>query len=738
MSRSNPYYPPSPRNVPDDLTIPGDDYQRRVVFVLLSLIAFAGLYSFLIFASLLLASLSPVFLPMPLGLFAAAFFFLAFLFLIKTFFKRPQADKTRRVEIDAEEHPRLFDFISRLCDETGAPFPHRIFLSRDVNACVFYNDGLLCLFMPTPKNLEIGLGLVNVLNLSEFKAVLAHEFGHFTQKSMRLHNYVYTVNRFMANIVNDRDWLDDLIFRMRNSRSRAAPVGWALYGALWLFRRGLAGCFYGINFLSVGLSREMEYHADLVAVSVSGSDAIIHALSRLEFTFEAQAAAIDDLRAATHHNMYTADLFYHQSRAAERLRRLRNNPHLGLSPLLTEGPKRTPDVFDPPDDPDAAKWDTHPHHYDREQNAKDTYVRCPTDERSPWLLFDAPEALRERVTWRFYRDEFNLGRDATLKEAAKVQAFIDAEHAETTYAPRYHGAYDDRYVEPGLLEDLVETCRMGPWKTAALSAAYARLYGRELKGRAKEYKLLREERDFLAQAEREAKGKTIESFEFRGKDYDPADAKRLLKKVERGLSAEGVELGKWDRTVFLVHYQMSREVGREVCEDLLRRYEFHLGLQKISRELSQQRAAVENVLNFLQGQAGTLSSRDFMEVRDALRKAHDALDRSLRAACNLWLPDLQNMTAGERLSDFLLSRVLIKGLKPTTGTVQRQWIGQFLRQMDEVREKVRRIHFKSLGGILALQERIAAQWTKELADAPEVEVVEEEMELSERDLTAED
>ena len=47
-----------------------------------------------------------------------------------------------------------------------------------MNAAVFYDLSIFNLFFPSKKNLEIGLGLVNVLNLGEFKAILAHEFGH--------------------------------------------------------------------------------------------------------------------------------------------------------------------------------------------------------------------------------------------------------------------------------------------------------------------------------------------------------------------------------------------------------------------------------------------------------------------------------------------------------------------------------------------------------------------------------
>ncbi len=219
MARSLPYYPPGPRNVPDDFTEPGESYKTRVVLVLFSLIAFFGLYAASLFGSILLCGLSVIFAPFVLKAPLALFFGLCFVFLVKPFFRRPPKERNFWAEIDSTEHPRLHAFLKQLCRETGAEFPHRIYLGWDVNACVFYDDGLRCLFLPTPKNLQIGLGLLNVLNLSEFKAVLAHEFGHFTQKSMRVGSYVYIANRFMIDMVAGRDWLDDLVLRLRRYRN---------------------------------------------------------------------------------------------------------------------------------------------------------------------------------------------------------------------------------------------------------------------------------------------------------------------------------------------------------------------------------------------------------------------------------------------------------------------------------------------------------------------------------------
>ena len=79
------------------------------------------------------------------------------------------------------------------------------------------HTGITSLFWPTGKDLLIGLGLVNILNLSEFKSVLAHEFGHFAQKSTRLGGYVYTANRLIYDLVCGRDWFDNMIEGMKRA-----------------------------------------------------------------------------------------------------------------------------------------------------------------------------------------------------------------------------------------------------------------------------------------------------------------------------------------------------------------------------------------------------------------------------------------------------------------------------------------------------------------------------------------
>lgn len=303
------FYPPDPPDVPDDLTAPSPRYQQGALLLLATLMLFFALYLGLLIGSGCLIFWSLRFRGL-LGLPPAFICLIVFLYLLKGFFKSEMQGKTLQVEISEADQPRLFAFIRRLCREVGAPPPppHRVFLSPDVNAAACYEHSLLGLLRPSPKNLILGLGLINVLTLSEFKAVLAHEFGHFAQRSMKLSAYVYAINRVLREVVIGRDWLDTAILRLRAQPNILSLAGHVCWGVVNGLRQVMTGLFYAINFLDKSLSRQMEFHADLMAVSVSGSEAIVRALARMDFANEALEAAAVDLKVAADHNRYSRDL----------------------------------------------------------------------------------------------------------------------------------------------------------------------------------------------------------------------------------------------------------------------------------------------------------------------------------------------------------------------------------------------------------------------------------------------
>jgi Zn-dependent protease with chaperone function len=629
------------------------------------------------------------------------------LFLVKGFFKWRRADPGQRLEITEKDQPVLFAFIRQLCHDTRAPLPHRVYLTPEVNAAVFYHESLLSLFLPTPKNLVIGLGLVNQLNLSEFKAVLAHEFGHFSQNSMKLGRYVYTSNRVIGDLVFGRDWLDDLVAAVRGFDIRIAIFAWAFTGVLWTVRKTLQGLFRAINFANSALSRQMEFNADLVAVSVTGSDALVHGLARLDFAMDALGQAWSDLTAAADHQLYSRDLFYHQTRAGAYLRAQRKDPRLGEPPALPEDPHEVVQVFQAEDTSVPKMWATHPSNHDREVNAKRHYLRSPLDERSPWILFQDAAAVRARVTLGVYQLARQL-QEVKLQAPEVVQAFIDDEHAETTYHPRYHGLYDHRYLTPGDLDELVRSAPVECAGADGLAEAHSRLYGDELKVRMEAHRARQEDFRRVAPLAQGAVELTGKDFLFRGVRYGAANARHLCAQVQKELDQDFDWMSRLDRQAFRVHYDMARRVGEQARREMEERYRFHLAVQEIHKQLSAHRQQVQITLSQLAGRP-ELSQEEFRCAVDVFGQAHEALRQWLKAADGLRVPVLKNLTPGEPLGPFLLSKPLIHRLSGATDCLAGDWINRFMEQLTEVLDKAQRIHFKSLGGILMLQEKLAEQ-----------------------------
>src|SRR5690606_1667330 len=202
--------------------------------------------------------------------------------LVKFLFKSNKIDRSGLFEIKKSDQPRLFEFVTRIAEETHTPLPKKIYVSADVNASVFYDSTFWSMFFPVRKNLQIGLGLVNAVTLSEFKAIIAHEFGHFSQRSMKLGSYVYHMNKIIFNLLHDNEGYENTLQSWANASwyfSIFAVITIRIVnGIKWVLRQVYAL----VNMQYMSLSRQMEFHADTISASVSGASHLITSLHRLE------------------------------------------------------------------------------------------------------------------------------------------------------------------------------------------------------------------------------------------------------------------------------------------------------------------------------------------------------------------------------------------------------------------------------------------------------------------------
>ena len=336
---------------------------------------------------------------------AAGFGALALMFgfyLVKPVFSFTRDRDPRRLEVRRLDCPALFALIDALAARTGCLRPKRVFLSFDVNACVFYDTSFWSIFLPVRKNLEIGLGLLDGTSEAELAGVLAHEFGHFGQRSMKVGSGAAVTCTVLRNLILVDDRWDRLLDRWCESN---VHVVWTLFGVATRFltngvRRLTVGIFSFVQKGYLTLSRIMEFGADDAACSVVGSATFASALCKVRVLAESDA---------TYWNTLLDNLFADGKIPADPVAARRSVPSLlGRTdlPILffdrsLPQPPSTPAVPSRlrVDDP----WASHPPLEDRLANILEDDAPAPVDSvASPDRPAAAlvPEALVLRVAER--------------------------------------------------------------------------------------------------------------------------------------------------------------------------------------------------------------------------------------------------------------------------------------------------------------------------------------------------
>ncbi|GAB3013894.1 hypothetical protein GCM10027185_06100 [Spirosoma pulveris] len=575
-------YPPAPDLSDTGFLDPSATFRKEVRRTLAGIIGFASLYLLLIGFGIALGyvcvlstiwlisfSINKFTLIIGVGLIALGVMFL--LFLVKFLFAVYRNQNAQRIEITDEDHPNLVTFIHKLAEEVNAPKPYKIFLSPNVNACVFYNSSFWSLIMPVQKNLEIGMGLVNSVNMSEFKAVIAHEFGHFSQRSMKLGSYVYIVNRVIYNLVYDRDRWDAMLDK------------WAESGGLWgtfaglthilvnLVRRVLSKAYQWLNLRYMGLSREMEYQADLVAVSAAGAQPVITALRRIELGDAAYQQMISYLNGLVGESKVAENIYPLHTKTMHMLAsELDIDIRHGL-PLLTDEQASKMVVARRVNYED--QWSSHPAQKEREENIRTVLAPCIPDESSPWLLFTNPEHWQKELTNRLYAGvELNVSANRQFIHTAEYVDHVIDEVNRAQLPEKYKGFYDRRLLatfEPGSIA--LETSAIPDEET---------IFSDENRQLRKQLFTAFDDRNTLLQI----KTRQIQtrSFDFDGKKYDRKEVDSVLAVINPEIEELQAYFKRLEIDAFRWHYQKAVQQG--VGDELIQRYELYFSLDQ-DREL---------------------------------------------------------------------------------------------------------------------------------------------------------
>lgn len=480
---------------------------------LLLLFAAAGLTALCVVGGFAIIAAKPMFFTLVAGLGLASIGIMIFIFLVKFAFKKHQTDLSAFTEIDRVSQPTLFTFIDSIVEEVGTDFPKKIYISNQVNASVFYDSGFWSMFLPIKKNLHIGMGLVNTVSEEELKAILSHEFGHFSQKSMKVGSYVYNVNQVIFNMLYDNDSYTKMVQSWANVNSYFVFfVGMALKiveAIQWVLRKMYAV----VNKSYMELSREMEFHADAVAASVTGYLPLKSSLLRMDLADKSFNAVIGFYNNKFEEAWISKNIFEEQFFVLQFLASKEGFPVVDGLPYVSPENSRyqaSKIVID-------NQWASHPATKDRIAALEQLNIVKPMiSAKSANALFVNVAQLQESLTQRIFADVPYTKE----KHFCSLQEFTleyEKNYDTNSFSPLYNGYYDSRNPLSITIDALPEN---------ESSATVTDLFSDEKVGLV--YSYLATEQDTVM-LENIAKGDfEVDTFDFEGIKYQKSDASALL------------------------------------------------------------------------------------------------------------------------------------------------------------------------------------------------------------------
>jgi Zn-dependent protease with chaperone function len=164
---------------------------------------------------------------------------------------RPDKFEAPGLLLEPASHPRLFLEIENISKSLDEPLPREVYLLGDSNAWVADRGGFMG--FGSRRVMGLGLPLLAALNVSQFRAVLAHEFAHYYGGDTSLGPWVHRTQMTMIRTFRGIGSIGEL-----SLPAAVAILCTIVFGILkWYWRLFLRA----INFVS----RQQEYRADELA-----------------------------------------------------------------------------------------------------------------------------------------------------------------------------------------------------------------------------------------------------------------------------------------------------------------------------------------------------------------------------------------------------------------------------------------------------------------------------------------
>jgi hypothetical protein len=308
---------------------------------------------------------------------------------------------------------------------------------------------------------------------------------------------------------------------------------------------------YGvINKNYMGLSRQMEFHADAVAASTSGSNNMITALRKVELADSFYQAVLEKCSELYKEKKIMANLYPNQKAvarqyAADWKMELENDMPVVHNGFLNNHQQSRVNFKD--------QWASHPATTEREQHLSALNIEAACHTNSAWVLFDNIEHWQQQLTGKIYY-LVNLPDDIQTLDAGAFEKMLQQDVARYSLPDVYNGFYDKRQITVLNVRELAIEAADKDGFAAIFSAEHASLHK----------KITTVESDIQLLKAIAAKQIDTKTFDFEGKKFNSEEAGIIAEELHKELMALQQQLETADKSAFVYFYNkaLATEAGK--------------------------------------------------------------------------------------------------------------------------------------------------------------------------------
>ncbi len=479
--------------------------------------------------------------------------FLVFIFMF--FFRKYTVDRSGWVEIFRDDQPKLFGIIESISKEIETNFPQKVYLGSGVEAMVYYDSNFRNLFIPSKENLMIGLGLVNSMSESELKAILAHEFGHFTQKSLNVYSYVYIENQIIYKMLIDEEFYQTLLHKF----TVVGVFSWIVIYYSRVIRWILRKAYEVVSKSYMALSREMEFHADEISARFAGSVPAVSALLRTGLAWDSFNYVWQFYYNHISENFKAENVYpqhsYSMNQIAERYDVQFNRGLPQVKKETIARLNRSKLII-------TNQWASHPSVEDRIKKLEALNIQSTVSHESAWNFFINKEDIQKEVTEKLFRNWQFSESPANLSLEEFIQKYSD-EVDKHSFNKKYNYFYDDRGISSFDIKLAIEKMNENSFNDFHEVYSEANVnFIHQFSGLDYDLKTI----ESISKSEWK-----IESFEYDGVKYQIKQSQQLLDILLKQHEVLYKQVNELDIKIFKFFFKLAKLIGRN--EELVKYYE---------------------------------------------------------------------------------------------------------------------------------------------------------------------